>query len=312
MPEPMVYLNGRFLPLGQAGLPLYDAGFVLGAAVVDNARTYGGRLFRWADHLARFRRDCAACFVPLRASDVELTAAAERLVAHNATLLPPGGELQLVTFATPGPLGFYQDRSEDGPPTLGLVTYPLPVDRYRRFVTEGVRVAVAGFQPVHPDAVVPPTFKHRSRMLWHMAAARLRAAGAPPDVLPILTDAPDGNLTETALAHFGAVLDGVLTFPPPGTVLDGISQKVVVELCEELELPWRYAPLPLADLPRMSEAILAGTGLGLAGVREVYPRGWGSGPGVRLTWPGPVFRRLLTAWSRLVGQALDLPDGGPS
>ena len=78
-----------------------------GATVVDNARTFRHKLFRWPDHLERFRRDCRTCYVPLEATDDQLTATAEELVAHNAAQLPPGGELQLVTFATPGPLGFY-------------------------------------------------------------------------------------------------------------------------------------------------------------------------------------------------------------
>ena len=72
MNTPLAYLNGRLLPFGEAGLPLHDAGFVSGATVVDNARTFRHKLFRWPDHLARFRRDCAACYVPLEASDEQL------------------------------------------------------------------------------------------------------------------------------------------------------------------------------------------------------------------------------------------------
>src|SRR5574338_1188669 len=103
MGSPLIYLNGRFLPFSEAALPLHDAGFVSGATVVDNARTFRHKLFRWPDHLARFRRDCAACYVPLEAPDDYLTVTAEELVSHNAKLLPAGGELQLVTFATTGP-----------------------------------------------------------------------------------------------------------------------------------------------------------------------------------------------------------------
>ena len=43
----------------------------------------------------------------------------------------------------------------------------------------------------------------------------------------------------------------------------------------------------------MSEAMLTGTGFGIAGVRQI--------DGLELPWPGPVFRRLLAAWSGLVG-----------
>src|SRR6266508_4614466 len=126
MHSQLAYFNGRFVPFADAGLALHDAGFVSGATVVDNARTFRHKLFRWPDHLARFRHDCEACLVPLRATEEQLTAAAEELVSQNAKLLPLGGELQLVTFATPGPLGFYLGSETNGPPTLGMHTYPLP------------------------------------------------------------------------------------------------------------------------------------------------------------------------------------------
>src|SRR4051794_24252713 len=113
MPEPAAYLNGRFLPAAGAIIPLSDRGFARGVTVVDNGRTYRRRLFRWPDHLARFRRDCTTCHVPLEPTDAELTVIAEELVLRNAAA---GAELQLVTFATPGPPG--------GPPTLGMYTYP--------------------------------------------------------------------------------------------------------------------------------------------------------------------------------------------
>jgi branched-chain amino acid aminotransferase len=283
MTSPLAHLNGTSVPFSEASLPLHDAGFASGATVVDNARTFRRRLFRWPDHLARFRRDCATCYVPLTHTDGQLTAAAEEVVEHNAKLLPPGGELQLVTFATPGALGFYTGEP-DGPPTLGMVTYPLPFARYRRFFTDGVRLAVAG---ALPPSLVPPTAKHRSRMAWHVAAHRV-----PPGTTAVLTDGA-GNVTETAVANVLAVFDGVVTSPPRDTILDGISLRVTHELCAAAGLRWEERPIPVGEVASASEAMLTGTGFCVAGVRGF--------DGVELRWPGPVFTKLLAAWSDLVG-----------
>jgi branched-chain amino acid aminotransferase len=297
MNVPLAYLNGRLVPFHEAALPLHDAGFVSGATVVDNARTFRHALFRWPDHLERFRRDCGICYVPLEATDEQLTATAEELVAHNAKLLPPGGELQLVTFATPGPLGFYVGEAENGPPTLGMVTYPLPFARYRRFFTEGVTLAVVGRHPVRHGTILPPTIKHRSRMVWHVADHKARAYTGNPSALAILLD--EEEVTETSLANFLAVIDGVVVSPPRPTVLDGISLRVTQELCGTLDIPFVEAPIPLTlDMPRASEAMLTGTGFCLAGVRELFQ--WHLDP-QQFEWPGPVFRKLLAAWSDLVG-----------
>jgi branched-chain amino acid aminotransferase len=289
---PLAYLNGRLVPFGAAALPLHDAGFVSGATVVDNARTFRHTLFRWPDHLARFRRDCEACYVPLDATDAQLTAAAVELVAHKSTLLPPGGELQLVTFATPGPLGFYLGEPANGPPTLGMVTYPLPFARYRRFFAEGVTLAVVGSQG---ESLLSPTVKHRSRMLWHVADHRARAINSA--AVAVLTDGR-GGLTETSVANALAVVDGVVTSPPASTILDGISLRVTRELCGSLGLPFAEAPLPTDAIDRFSELILTGTGFCVAGVANVIAEG---GRSHRLAWPGPVYRKLLKAWSDLAG-----------
>ncbi len=299
MNTPLAYLNGRLQPFTEAALPLHDAGFVSGATVVDNARTFRHRLFRWPDHLARFRRDCSACYVPLTATDEQLTATAEELVSHNASLLPSGGELQLVTFATPGPLGFYLGEADNGPATLGMVTYPLPFARYRRFFTEGVTLAeLQSCESREPESILPPTVKHRSRMFWHVADHKARELTRNPQALAIPLGAQT-SLTETGVANFLAVIEGVVVSPPRNLILDGISLRVTRELCYALRVPFVEAPVTPVDIRRASEAMLTGTGFCLAGVRELFPC-WVSEMR-RFDWPGPVFGKLLAAWSDLVG-----------
>lgn len=302
MTVPLAYLNDRFLPFAEAALPLHDAGFVSGATVVDNARTFRHKLFRWADHLARFRRDCKTCYVPLEATDDHLTATAAELVAHNAKLLPTGGELQLVTFATPGPLGVYLGEAANGPPTLGMVTYPLPVARFRRFFTDGVTLALVGMHGRNSESILPPTVKHRSRMVWHVADSKAREKTGNPLALGIALDGPGGAFTETSVANYLAVVDGVVTTPRRETILDGISLRVVEELCGASGIPFAEGRLPLSELSRSSEVMITGTGFCLAGVREMFL--WNPEP-YRFAWPGPVFRTLLAAWNDLVGLEIE-------
>src|ERR1700730_13372884 len=133
MPEPLVYLNDRFIPQGQAYLGFNDAGFIFGATATDLCRTFRHQLFRLPYHLDRFRRSCDLCRIPQPLGDDELAGLATRLVEHNSRLLPPAGELALVMFATPGPIGYYAGQSGgpgDGPPTLGMHTFSLPFHRY--------------------------------------------------------------------------------------------------------------------------------------------------------------------------------------
>ena len=53
MDEPIAFLNGRWIPASAAAVSVGDAGFVLGAAVAEQVRTFAGKLFRLDEHLAR-------------------------------------------------------------------------------------------------------------------------------------------------------------------------------------------------------------------------------------------------------------------
>lgn len=286
----IAFHNGRFLPYSELAIVPHDAGFVFGATATDFCRTYAHKLFRWPDHLARFKRDCDFCFVPLPYSDAQLTAAAKRLVAENAKHLAPDDDLAVITFATPGPLG-YMAGTDSGPPTVAMHTFPIPKKRYRRFFTEGVVLQTVGWLPqrAFPDS----SFKHRSRAHWWAAGQRV----THPDVVPVLLTpelAPD-----TAVGAVLAVRDGAIERPFPGGVLDSISAKVVTDLAAKMGIQVRTRQ----DWPEdpsddgVTEMLLAGSAFGVAGVKT-YHHDEGEW---ELDWPGPVFTRLTAAWSEMVG-----------
>ena len=291
---PLAYLNGRLIPQVEATLAIHDAGIVYGATVTDYCRTFGRRLYLWPDHLGRLRRDCTTCFIPLLPSDEELTRQAEELVEHNARLLPAGEELALVTFATPGPLGALVGApGQDGPPTLVMHTLPLDRGRYRRFFTEGVALAAIGQYDPDPDGLTPPNVKHRSRLHWWRAERFLSTHRGMPAGALAMPLTSRGCITETAIGTVLVVIDGAVFAPPDGTVLAGISLRVVDELCGELGIELIESELLLEELQEAKEAMLCGTAFCLAGVSRVE--------GVQLPWPGPVTRRLLAAWGERVG-----------
>jgi branched-chain amino acid aminotransferase len=289
MSGPLAYLNGTLLPRADAVLPVHDAGLVFGAAVTDFCRTFRHRLFRWGDHLERFREGCRACFIPLAVGADELTAAAESLVAHNARLVGPEQELALVAFATPGAVAFYA--GSPGPPTLCLHTAVLPWERYRRFFTHGVSLAVVGAHPAAADDLAPPAVKHRSRLHW-WRADHLARARTPPADLALLADGA-GAVTETSVGNLLVARGGVVHSPPPGQVLEGVSLRVVEELCADLGIGFVRRRLALDDCTAADEVLLSGSAFCLAGVSRIDGRG--------VPWPGQVTQRLLAAWGERVG-----------
>jgi branched-chain amino acid aminotransferase len=292
MPEPLAYLSGQFLSQRDAQLPFFDAGFVLGVTVSDLCRTFRHRLFRLSDHIARFRASCERARVPQSIQDDDLAALADKLIKHNCSLLAPNDDLALVMFATPGPIGYYggvSGAAGDGPPTLGMHTFPLPFGRYRRMLSEGVHLAVPSVRHV-PAASVDPRIKQRSRMHWWLADREVQASF--PGATALLLN-EGGLVTETAAANLLLVREGMVLSPPRTLILEGISLLTIEELCGELRIPFREQPLTLVDCRAANEAMLSSTPYCLAPVRQIDD--------TVLPCPGPIFERLLAAWSVRVG-----------
>jgi branched-subunit amino acid aminotransferase/4-amino-4-deoxychorismate lyase len=298
------YVNGRFITGPLPILPS-DGGFVFGATVTDLVRTFGRNLFRLDDHLIRFRESCRRCRVPLPISDHELRIDAKRLVEKSFDAMRPGGErdeIALVLLATPGQVPHYLDVSEEtmGPGFLAafevssrasymMHLFRLPFSRYRRLFTDGAALVVPPTRAL-PAECVDPRAKMRSRMHWWIAEQQ--AKEVDPQASALLLDAA-GHVTETASANIAIVKDGWVLTPPRDRVLNGISLRVVEELCGELGIEFAERPLTLADCQSADEAMLTCTSYCIAGVRRIN--------GVELPWPGPIWRRLLAAWSERVG-----------
>ncbi len=150
----------------------------------------------------------------------------------------------------------------NGPQTLGMVTYPLPLARVTvRSSSKASLLQSSGTHGVDLETILPPTVKHRSRMLWHIADHKARQTSGKPAALGIPLDGPNGAFTETSIGNFLAVIDGTVTTPPRATVLDGISLRVTEALCRHLGIPFAEERLPLSRMGEFSEVMLTGTGL---------------------------------------------------
>ncbi len=295
------YLNDQWVPRAAACLSLNDAGFVLGATVTDLCRTFRRALYRWNDHLRRFRTSCALAQIDPGMDDETITRLVHELLRRNAT--SPSEELCLVVFATPGPIGYYLGEpggAGDAPPTFGMHTFPLPAARYRKLIEHGADLITPTIRQL-PAASVDPRIKQRSRLHWWLAEREVQASH--PGAQALLLD-EKGNVTETAAANFLIVKNGVILSPPAGTVLDGVSLRVVRELCGRLGTPFEERPLTLGDCLAAEEAILTSTPYCLAAVRSLN--------GYVYSFPGRIFQQLRDAWSVELSVDIHAPFRGAS
>jgi branched-subunit amino acid aminotransferase/4-amino-4-deoxychorismate lyase len=291
MEEPQAYLNGRFLCASMAAVSPVDAGFVQGATVTEQLRTFGGKLFHLEEHLARLERSLRIVDVDPGMTRVRFAEVARELVAHNYPLLDPADDLGLSIFVTPGT---YPGYAEPGPnrPTVCLHTYPLPFRLWAAKYRTGQSLVTSDVRQVPPQCW-PPALKCRSRMHYYLADRR--AAQVGPGARALLLDL-EGYVTEASTANV-VVYDpeeGLIS-PPPEVALEGISLAVVARLASELGLRWARRGLRPEHVAAAQEVLLTSTPFCLLPVTRLDSRPIGRGV------PGPVFGRLLAAWSGRVG-----------
>ena len=79
--DQIVFLNGEFLPLGEAKVPVLDRGFIFGDGVYEVVPVYGRRLFRFNEHMARLARSLERVRIPNPHGTAEWLERCRRVVA---------------------------------------------------------------------------------------------------------------------------------------------------------------------------------------------------------------------------------------
>jgi branched-subunit amino acid aminotransferase/4-amino-4-deoxychorismate lyase len=289
--EPLVYLNGQFVQASQAHLAIYDAGFVLGATVTEQTRTFHRRPYRLDDHLDRFVRALHYTRIDIGLSHKELARIANSLIDHNGAGLHPADDLGLVYFATPGEYQTYATDQVRTSPTVCAHTFVLPFERWAAKIQCGAHLVTSSIRHVPPQCI-DPKMKCRSRMHYYLAEKEAHLVDVEADAL--LLDL-DGNIAETNAANFLMVARETLMSPTTRNTLSGISRMTVIELAMALGIPFVERDIQVFDAINADEAFLSSTPFCLMPVARINGRMIGNGK------PGPMYRRLLNAWSQRVG-----------
>ncbi|MFM7136062.1 MAG: aminotransferase class IV [Planctomycetota bacterium] len=292
----VAWLDGRLLPRDAFAVPAGDAGFVLGATVTEQLRTFRGRLFLPQPHAERLLNSLGIVGFTPRGSIADLMAAAERVARHNHAVLvaakpgEPPPDLGLVIFVTAGDLAS-QHGGHSGPPRAAIHSFPLAFGLWAGAYDDGVALRSVAVTQV-PEACWPLAAKVRSRL--HYFLADREAAAAESGARAVLAHA-DGRISETSTANVAIVRDGRIMVPPAADALPGVSLAFARGLAEGLAIPWQERSLREADLATADEILLTSTPSCILPATRFDGRPVGSGR------PGPVFHRLLAAWCAVAG-----------
>jgi branched-chain amino acid aminotransferase len=283
MADRIVYVNGAFVPEGEARISVLDHAVLYGDGVFETAVAWQGRVFKLDAHLDRFHRSMAAVGMDAPWERDELRRLILEAISRNGLR-----EAYVKWIATRGSNGTPLMDPTGCVPNLIILALPY-IDRGGASGLRGKTTAIR--RP--PGQVLDSQIKSLNYLNLVLARIEARAASADQalmlDVHGHVCESPGFNVF---------VVTGRALRTPAHDVLKGITRETVMEIAPALGFTVQECDLELYDAYTADELFLSSTAGGLLPVIELDGRRIGAGK------PGPAFRALLEGYR----QALAAPS----
>lgn len=261
------WMNGQIIPVSEAKISVFDWGLTRSDITYDVVHVWEGAFFRLEDYLDRFevsmkkmRLDVGMDRSAIRNALIELVAtsglrsAYVSMVASRGTPLIPG---------TRDPRACKNHFYAWAVPFIWVI--PEAVAK------RGAHISVARDSRRIPPNSVDPTVKNYH---WgDMTAALFQALDAGYDTTVLLDH--NNLVTEGPGFNIFAVINGSVVTPKSG-MLEGISRKTVLEICEALGIPCAATDISEEAFMNAEEVFTATTAGGPVPVTRVNGRIFGN------------------------------------
>jgi len=291
-----VCIDGEVLAPEAARVSVFDRGFLYGDSVFETIRTYGGRPFALAEHLARLERSAGRVYIDLPVPTSQL---AREIDAALAAAANPESYIRLIVTRGSGPLGL--DTGFEAKPLRAIIVAPL-VPPAPELYDEGIAVVTYRTQRV-AEATDAAGTKVGNYLVAVLAMRRAREAGASE---ALIVD-HSGAVVEGATSNVFLVRDGVLSTPPESAgILPGVTRAKLLDVAADLGVRVEERPLPVAEVLGADEVFVSSS------IRELLPVVRVDGQPIGACRPGPVSRRLLQAFREKASKLMCLSaEAGP-
>jgi len=267
----MVFLNGKYLPAGDAKVSVLDRGFIFGDGVYELVPVYSRVPFRLGEHLERLERSLAAVAIRNPYSREQWRGIIFRLIDQQ-----PFDDQGVYFQVTRGVAKRDHAFPKNVEPTVFMMSNPL-VNPPAEQVERGAAAVSA-----QDNRWLRCDIKSIS-LVGNVLLRQLSSeAGAAETIL-----FRDGKLTEASASNVFIVRRGVIQSPPKSSlILAGITYDVVAELAAANSLPLEFKEITEMEVRTADEIWVTSSS------REVFAIVSLDGAKIGDGRPGPVFRRM--------------------
>jgi branched-chain amino acid aminotransferase len=293
MPNRVVYWNGDFIPEIEARISIFDSALMFGDMVFEMTRSFAQKPFRLRAHLERLYASLDYVEIDCGLTIDEMESATLEAVERNLPELE-GLDFQIMHDVTRGSGALYDTLVKEGTdPIVSINMLPLVrhVGGLAATYQSGGHFVVTPQQAV-PARYIDPKAKNRSRL--HYQLANLHASRMESGAMALLTD-ERGFIAEGTGSNVFIVKDGEILTPKPHDILRGVSRQACMDFAGELGIPLREADIDPYDVRTADEIWATSTPFVMIPITRFDFRTIGNGK------PGPIYTRVLSAWSEEVG-----------
>jgi D-alanine transaminase len=271
----MVYLNGKFLPIEEATVPVLDRGFIFGDGVYEVVPVYSRVPFRLDEHLARLERSLGEVKIRNPYAREKWRELIYGLIDRQAF------EDQAVYFqVTRGVAKRDHAFPKNAEPTVFIMSNPLVNPPREQVAKGGAAISAVDNRWLRCDI----------KSISLIGNCLLRELSAEAGLTETILFR-DGKLTEAASCNVFIVKGGAVSAPPKSNlILPGITYDVVVELARANGIPLELRDVTEAEVRAADEVWVSSSS------KEVFPIVQLDGRPIGAGKPGPVFQRMYALY----------------
>ena len=281
-PKGAAWMNGEFIQLSEARIPVLDWGFLRSDATYDVVHVWKGRFFRLDKHIDRFFQSTEKLRMPCTVSRIDLkkilAGCVERSGLDNAYV-----EMIQTRGMSPN---FERDPRKSEPRFIAFAVpfgWILKPEEFGK----GLDVLVSNRRRISPNSVDSSIKNYH----WlDLVSGMFEAYDNGHDTV-ILTD-EENNISEGPGFNIFCVDETGLNSPNKG-VLEGITRQTVLDLAKELNVPFQLRPISLETLKSSNEVFATSTAGGIMPITKINGLPIGRGA------PGEITSKLhKTYWDK--------------
>ena len=241
----IIYLNGSLIAKNEASISPEDRGFNFADGIYEVIKYYGGKPFRYADHMERLKRSLREVRIDFEGLD-QLEVVFQLLLEQNGLANQEAGIYLQITRGSHTRIHRFPENST---PTVYATVFPF-ASKWDQ-LENGVKVITAeDIRWLRCDIksiALLPNVLYAQKADEHDAAETIFIR--------------NGIVTEGTHSSFMAVKSGVVyTHPDSNLILPSITKKVILEICSENNIRVVEEGIPASELSIMDEMMIIGTG----------------------------------------------------